>query len=297
MKILLFGKNGQIGWELQRALAPLGQVIALDHEECNLAGPPAAIRAAVRAIQPNWIVNAAAYTAVDKAENERVLARVLNAEVPEILAHEAVHSGSWLVHYSTDYVFDGTGDKPWRETDSVAPLSVYGQTKLAGDQAIVASGCRHLIIRTCWVFGASGANFAKTIVRLARERDQLSVIDDQIGAPTGAELLADASAHAMRSAMRRPELCGVYHVAAAGEVSWYGYACFVLDLVSRLGVPLKAGSHSIHAVPTDEYLTAAKRPLNSRLDTTKFQSTFALRMTDWQSGVSRMLHELYDRIA
>ncbi|MGH8475266.1 MAG: SDR family oxidoreductase, partial [Methylococcales bacterium] len=165
MKILLFGKNGQIGWELQRALAPLGQVIALDREDCDLAASATAIRATVRAVQPSWIVNAAAYTAVDKAENDWDLARVLNAEVPEILAHEAVQSGRWLLHFSTDYVFDGTGDKPWRETDAVNPLSVYGQTKLAGDQAIAASGCRHLIIRTSWVYGARGANFAKTIVR------------------------------------------------------------------------------------------------------------------------------------
>lgn len=293
MRILLLGKNGQIGWELQRALVPLGEVIALDREECDLANPYA-IRTTVRAIQPALIVNAAAYTAVDKAESEADLARVINVEVPEVLATEAVHNESWLVHYSTDYIFDGAGDQPWRESDPGNPLSVYGRTKLAGERAIQASGCRHLIFRTSWVFAARGANFVKTILRLAQERDHLAVIDDQVGAPTGAELLADVTAHAIRTAIPRPELSGLYHLAAEGEVSWYGYACFVLDTVTKLGVSLKASSRAIDRIGAGEYPRPAKRPLNSRLDTTKLQSTFALQLPLWQTGVARMLHELYD---
>ncbi|MGH8499289.1 MAG: dTDP-4-dehydrorhamnose reductase [Methylococcales bacterium] len=293
MKSLLLGKNGQIGWELQRALLPLGEVIALDREECDLADP-GAIQSAVRAIQPALIVNAAAYTAVDKAESEAELAGVINAGAPEVLAREAARNGIWLVHYSTDYVFDGAGDQPWRESDPVNPLSVYGRTKLAGERAIQASGCRHLIFRTSWVFATRGANFAKTILRLAQERDHLTIIDDQVGAPTGADFLADVTAHATRMAMRRPELSGLYHLAAEGEVSWRGYACFVLDTATQLGVALKAGSQAIHRIRTDEYPRPAKRPLNSRLNTTKLQNTFAVQLPQWQAGVARMLHELYD---
>lgn len=294
MKILLLGKNGQVGWELQRALAPMGEVIALDRKQCDLA-VAGGIRTVVRTLRPALIVNAAAYTAVDKAENEADIARAINAEAPFVLATEAAHNGTWLVHYSTDYVFDGSGDRPWRESDPVNPLSVYGQTKLAGERAIQEFGCRHLIFRTSWVFAARGANFVRTILRLANERDRLTVIDDQFGAPTGAELLADVTVHAIRMAMLDPELAGLYHLAAAGEISWHGYACFVLNTVSKLGVVLKAGSNCVDRIPTDQYPTPAKRPLNSRLDTTKLKNTFALQLPPWQTGVSRMLQEMHDQ--
>lgn len=295
MKSLLFGKNGQVGWELQRALNPLGELVAVGCEECDLTDPTA-IRDLVRAIKPAVIVNAAAYTAVDKAEHEPDLAYAINAVAPEVLAGEAACCGAWLVHYSTDYVFDGSGDKPWRECDPTSPLSVYGRSKLAGDQAIQTSGCRYLIFRTSWVFAARGGNFIRTILRLAQERDRITIIDDQIGAPTGAELLADVTAHALRMAMLRPELAGLYHLAAGGEVSWYGYACFVLETARKLGVGFKVGSGGIEAIPASKYPTPAKRPLNSRLDCSLLQNTFGLYLTTWQLGVARVLHELYDEI-
>ena len=225
MKILLFGKNGQVGWELQRSLAPLGELVALDADSRELCGDftdlDGLVRT-VRAVAPDVIVNAAAHTAVDKAESEPELVRTLNALAPAVLAQEAQRCNAWLVHYSTDYVFDGSGDRPWRETDATAPLSVYGATKLEGEQLIRQAACRHLIFRTSWVYGARGGNFAKTMLRLAQERDRLTVIDDQIGAPTGADLLADVTAHALRTARQQPELSGLYHLVAAGETSWHG---------------------------------------------------------------------------
>ncbi|MGH8547307.1 MAG: dTDP-4-dehydrorhamnose reductase [Methylococcales bacterium] len=295
MRSLLFGKNGQVGWELQRALSPLGELIAVDCDECDFTDPTA-IRDLVRAIKPAVMVNAAAYTAVDEAEQEPDLAFAINAVAPEVLAGEAACCGAWLVHYSTDYVFDGSGDKPWRECEPTSPLSVYGRSKLAGDQAIQASGCRYMIFRTCWVYGARGGNFIRTILRLAQERDQLKIIDDQIGAPTGAELLADVTAHALRMAMLRPEIAGLYHLSASGEVSWYGYACFVLETARKLGLSVKVGTRGLEAIAASEYPSRAKRPLNSRLDTGKLQNTFDLYLPPWQAGVARMLHELYDEI-
>jgi dTDP-4-dehydrorhamnose reductase len=295
MKILLFGKSGQVGWELQRSLAPLGEVVALDFDSQDLCGDfskPEMLAQTIRAVAPDVIVNAAAHTAVDKAENEPELVRTLNALAPAVLAQEAAKSGALLVHYSTDYVFDGTGNKPWVETDATGPLSVYGATKLESEQLILQSGCKHLIFRTSWVYAARGGNFAKTMLKLAAERDSLSVINDQIGAPTGADLLADITAHAIRTVIRQPELCGLYHLVAGGEASWHGYANFVLETARSKGVSLKVSPASIKAVPTSDFRTAAKRPLNSRLDCSKLKRTFGLSIPEWKAGVERMLEEI-----
>ncbi len=296
MKILLLGKNGQVGWELQRSLAPLGELVALNTGSRELCGDftdPDGIIQTIRAVAPDVIVNAAAYTAVDKAESEAELARTINALAPSVLAQEAKRGNAWLIHYSTDYVFDGSGDKPWRETDATAPLNVYGSTKLEGEQLIQQSACHHLIFRTSWVYGTRGGNFAKTMLRLAQERDSLAVVNDQIGAPTGSDLLADITAHAIRAA--RPELSGLYHLAAAGETSWHGYANFVIDFARRTGMPIKVAPDAIQPVPTSAFPTVAKRPLNSRLDTTKLQSAFGLTLPVWQNGVTRMLTEILDK--
>ncbi len=295
MKILLFGKNGQVGWELQRSLAPLGELVALGTDSQDLCGDLTnldGIAQTVQSVAPDIIVNAAAYTAVDKAESEADLARTVNALAPGILAQAAQRCGAWLVHYSTDYVFDGSGNQPWLESDNTAPLNVYGQSKLEGEQAILASGCRHLIFRTSWVYAARGNNFAKTMLQLAQQRDSLQVIADQFGAPTGAELLADVTAHALRMAVQRPEVSGLYHLVAGGETSWHGYANFVIDYARRAGVDIKVAPEAIAAVPSSAFVTAAKRPNNSRLNTDKLQNTFDLHLPHWQSGVSRLLSEI-----
>jgi dTDP-4-dehydrorhamnose reductase len=296
MKILLLGKNGQVGWELQRSLAPLGELVALDRQGGDgLTGDlssPEALRATVRAVRPDVIVNAAAYTAVDKAESEAELARTINATAPGMLAEEAAALGAWLVHYSTDYVFDGSGDMPRDETARTGPLSVYGLTKLEGEQAIAASGARHLIFRTSWVYAARGGNFARTMLRLAGEREQLRVINDQVGAPTGAELIADVTAHALRQAQQRPELAGLYHLTASGETSWHRYAGHVIEQARRAGRALKASAATIEPISTSDYPTPARRPLNSRLDTGKLRRAFGLVLPDWRIGVERMLAEI-----
>ena len=294
MKILLFGKGGQVGWELQRSLAPLGELVALDHDSRELCGnfaDLAGIAATVRAVSPDVIVNAAAHTAVDKAESEPQLARTLNALAPGVLADEAQKIGAWLVHYSTDYVFDGSGDTSWRESDATGPLSVYGQTKREGELA-VARCAHHLIFRTSWVFAARGANFAKTMLRLASERETLNVIADQIGAPTGAELLADVTAHALRAVQDRPQLAGMYHLAAGGETSWHGFACHVLEYARARGREFKVAPGAVKAITTAEYPTPARRPLNSRLDTRRLRETFGLHLPDWKIAVDRMLDEI-----
>lgn len=298
LKILLFGKGGQVGWELQRSLAALGDVVALDSGDMTLCGDFTdldGIAATVRAVQPDIIVNAAAHTAVDKAESEPGLCRTINALAPGVLAREAAACGAWLVHYSTDYVFNGGGEQPWSETDSTGPLSVYGSTKLEGEQAIQASGCKHLIFRTSWVYAARGGNFAKTMLRLAGERDKLSIIDDQIGAPTGADLLADVTAHAIRAARQRPELAGVYHLAAAGSTSWHGYASLVIETARNAGVAIKVAQQDIAAVTSDAFPTPAPRPKNSRLNTGKLQAAFDLTLPQWQQGVIRMLTEILEK--
>ncbi|MEO7464872.1 MAG: dTDP-4-dehydrorhamnose reductase [Nitrosospira sp.] len=298
MKILLFGKNGQVGWELQRSLAPLGELTALDFDSQELCGDFMrldGIADSVRAIAPDVIVNAAAHTAVDKAESESDRVRTINALAPATLAREARKLGAWLIHYSTDYVFDGSGSKPWVETDAAAPLSVYGSTKLEGEEAILASGCDHLIFRTSWVFAARGGNFAKTMLRLAQEHDRLTVIDDQVGAPTGADLLADVTAHAIRTAQQRQSLSGLYHLVASGATSWHGYAHFVLNLARQAGVSLQVTPESILPVSTSAFPLPAQRPKNSRLDTRKLRATFDLCLPSWQTGVERMITETLEK--
>lgn len=298
MKILLLGKNGQVGWELQRSLSLLGELVALDRHSaaaeggCGDLNQPDQLRQTVLDLRPDVIVNAAAHTAVDKAESEPDLARAINLLAPAALAEAAHAAGALLVHYSTDYVFEGSGSKPWVETAATGPLSVYGRTKLDGERAIQASGCRHLIFRTSWVYAARGGNFAKTMLRLAADRERLTVIDDQWGAPTGADLIADVTAHAVREVLRSPQKAGVYHLAAAGETTWNGYARFVLDTARTLKPDLTLKAHEVAPVPTSAFPTPAQRPLNSRLDTAHLRNTFALNLPNWQTGVRRMLTEI-----
>lgn len=299
MKILLLGKNGQVGWELQRSLAPLGEVVALDRhstEHCADLSDLSGLAQTVRAIQPDVIVNAAAHTAVDKAESEPDLANTLNALAPEVLAAEAVKLGAWLVHYSTDYVFDGSGETPWTETDITAPLNVYGTTKLTGEVLIARHNPRHLIFRTSWVYAARGGNFAKTMLRLAQERDRLTVIYDQHGAPTGADLIADITAHAIRQALRSQdtaqEISGIYHLVASGCTTWFDYAKHVLAQAQRVQKTIKIKATQVEPVATSVFPTPARRPHNSRLDTRKLQTTFGLTLPPWQTGVNRMLTEI-----
>ena len=294
MKILLFGKGGQVGWELQRSLAPLGELVALESRSTDFHADfrdPERVAQTVLALRPDVIVNAAAHTAVDKAESEPELARTLNATTPGAIAQAAQEVGALMVHYSTDYVFDGSGEQPWQEDAATGPLSVYGRTKLEGEQLIAAHCPKHLIFRTSWVYAARGGNFAKTMLRLAKERERLTVIDDQFGAPTGAELLADVTAHAIRDTLRDPAKAGLYHLAAAGETTWNGYARFVLEQAEAAGVALKAGPAMVDPVPTSAFPTPAARPHNSRLNTLKLLSAFGLSLPSWQTGVARMLHE------
>jgi len=297
MKILLLGKNGQVGWELQRSLAPLGELVALDrHLVDGLSGDLSnleSLRATIRQVRPDVIVNAAAYTAVDEAESETELADRVNGVASGVMAEEAASLGAWLVHYSTDYVFSGQGVTAWQETDTVAPVNHYGASKLAGEQAIIASGCKHLIFRTSWVYGARGNNFAKTMLRLAKDRETLSVIADQIGAPTGADLIADVTALAIQQVTKRPELAGLYHLAAAGQVSWHGYASHVIDFAKAQGEELAVTT--VNPIETTAYPTPARRPLNSRLNAQKLRDNFSLHLPDWQSGVTRMLREVLNK--
>lgn len=298
MKILLFGKGGQVGWELQRSLAPLGELVALDFDSTDFHADftrPARLRDTVRALRPDVIVNAAAHTAVDKAEGEPALAATLNAEAPGVLAAEAAEQGALLVHYSTDYVFDGSGTAPRDETAPTGPLSVYGRTKLDGEERIRESGCTHLILRTSWVYAARGGNFARTMLKLAAERDELKVIDDQFGAPTGADLLADVTAHAIRAVRADAGLAGTYHAVAAGETTWHRYASLVIEWARAQGLPVKVAPDAVRAVPTSAFPTPARRPLNSRLATAKLRQAFGLTLPSWEQGVQRMLREVYDR--
>ncbi|NDE89955.1 MAG: dTDP-4-dehydrorhamnose reductase [Alphaproteobacteria bacterium] len=291
MTILLFGKNGQVGSELQRALAPLGKLVALDRQEADFTKPDQ-FAEIIRTIKPKTIVNAAAYTAVDKAENDKDTAFLINATAPEIIAKEAQRCSATLIHYSTDYVFDGAGTTPFKESDATHPLNIYGHSKKAGEDVIVASGCNHIILRTSWVYGATGKNFAKTMIELAQTRDTLNVVYDQIGAPTGAALLADCTAQLLKTA---PHATGLFHLAATGETSWYDYARFVLDTAQNLGVALKLPPDAITPVSSKDYKTPAARPLNSRLNITKFQETFGITLPPWQEGVTAMLKQLYER--
>jgi dTDP-4-dehydrorhamnose reductase len=298
-RILLLGKNGQVGWELQRALAPLGEVVACDFDSPGELRAdftqPEALRALVWRVQPAVIVNAAAYTAVDKAEAEPEVAQLVNAAAPAVLADEAQACGALLVHYSTDYVFDGSGSQAREEDAATGPLNVYGRTKLEGERAIRMSGCPHLLLRTSWVYAARGGNFARTMLRLGAERDTLDVVDDQVGAPTGAELLADVTAHAILRLRAAPELGGTYHCVASGEASWHDYARHVFEWARAHGVPLRLKPEGLKAVTSAEFATPARRPLNSRLSTRKLRETFGLALPMWQAGVQRMLAEVHGR--
>lgn len=294
MKILLTGKHGQLGFELQRSLAPLGDIHAVDVADCNLADAEA-IRKLVRDYRPDLIVNPAAYTAVDKAESEPELARAINAVAPGVLGEEAARLGAWVIHYSTDYVFDGTKAGAYVETDTTNPQSVYGTTKRDGEVALQQSGCRHLILRTSWVVGAHGGNFAKTMLRLAAERESLNVVADQWGAPTSAALLADVTAQLVGRA-RREGLdgypFGLYHLVAGGETNWFDYARDVIAQAHAAGRPLKLKPEAVNAITTKDYPTPANRPANSRLDTTLFKKTFGLELPHWQQGVHHVLEEI-----
>ncbi|MDJ0036574.1 dTDP-4-dehydrorhamnose reductase [Pantoea allii] len=293
MNILLFGKNGQVGWELQRALSPLGDVIALDrHSEafCGDFENPEGIAETVRQIRPDVIVNATAYTAVDKAESDRELARQINATSVERLAQAAKDVNAWLVHFSTDYVFNGEGKRAWSEDDETAPVNFYGKTKLEGESAIIKALDNYMIFRTSWVYAARGKNFPKTMLKLAQEREKLSVIDDQFGAPTSAELIADCTAHCILHAIAKPELAGVYHLVASGETNWYEYASKVIEYAKNKGVAIKA--QEIAAVPTSAFPTPANRPANSRLNTSKFSTAFNITLPYWENGIVRLVDEI-----
>jgi len=291
MKILLLGANGQVGWELQRALAPLGEITALTRAEADLSDLHR-LRETVRTAKPDVIVNAAAYTAVDKAESEQALCAVINGKAPGVLAEEAHRNRALLIHYSTDYVFDGTKDGAYTENDAPNPISVYGVTKLQGEDAIRMTGSDHLIFRTSWVFAPRGKNFPRTILNAAQTRDQLTVVADQTGAPTSAELIADVTALALyRAATDRRGLTGTYHLTAAGETNWHAYAQHLLRLAARKGYPLKTTAERVLPVTTADYPTAARRIANSRLATDKLRTTFGLTLPFWGAQLDRFLDE------
>lgn len=295
LKILLLGKNGQVGWELQRALSLLGDLRALDRSTADLDAPES-LRAVIRDYAPHVIVNAAAYTAVDKAESDCSGAQRVNAESVAIIAAEAKLLNAWLIHYSTDYVFNGSKDGAYVEDDTTAPLNAYGQTKREGELAIVASGCKYMIFRTSWVFASRGGNFAKTMLRLAAERDSLNVVADQIGAPTSAELIADVTALAIYRLQVDPALAaratGIYHLAASGMTSWHGYAQFVMSEAIKRGFMLKVTPDQVMPIPASAYPVPALRPLNSRLDTLKLRQLLNIELPDWRHHVLRLVHEL-----
>ena len=296
MKILLIGKNGQVGWELQRSLSTLGELVAVDFFFSFLFGDltkPEGIAQTIRAVQPDVVVNAAAHTAVDKAESEKELAQQLNASSVEIIAKETAALGALLIHYSTDYVFNGQGEHYRTENEQPEPLNVYGESKLAGEMAITDHNSRHLIFRTSWVYATRGANFAKTMLRLAKEKEQLSIINDQHGAPTGAELLADCTAIAIRATVQDSTLYGTYHLVASGETTWYEYAQYVFELARQKGESLLI--KDVSGVPTSSYPTPAKRPLNSRLSNEKFQRAFDVVLPDWKVGVERVVTEILQK--
>lgn len=303
MKILLFGRNGQVGWELQRSLVPLGELVAVGSEKASnphvmgraLQGDflqPKGLVETIQQVQPDVIVNAAAYTAVDKAETDTAAARIVNAESVGVLAQEAQRIGAALVHYSTDYVFDGSGEQSWNESDPTAPINFYGKTKLEGELAIEHHCERYLIFRTSWVYATRGDNFAKTMLRLGKERDKIMVIDDQYGAPTGAELIADVTAHAIRQLVEDSTLAGLYHLVARGETTWHGYATYVLERAREAGVAIRVEPNSIIPVSTSAFPTPAVRPRNSRLDNGLLKRRFGFHLPDWQAGIDRLLSEI-----
>lgn len=296
MKILLLGKNGQVGWELQRSLAPFGELIALDRSQADLSQPES-LRKIIAEIKPNWIVNAAAYTAVDKAESEHELAHTINEHAAKVLAEEASKLNAWLIHYSTDYVYDGAKSTPYLETDEVNPVSVYGASKLAGEKSIQESNCKHLIFRTSWVFASRGNNFAKSMLRLAAERDELKVVADQFGTPTSAELISDVTALCMQQIITNEKkfalsVVGVYHLVASGDTSWHIFAQYVVDKATCSGVELKATTQKVIPITTKEYPLPARRPRNSRLVTSKLTEVFSIKLPHWSTYVDRMLKEI-----
>jgi dTDP-4-dehydrorhamnose reductase len=296
VKLLIVGGNGQVGFELRRSLAVLGDVVAADRSRCDVADRDQ-VRALMWAEQPDVVVNAAAYTAVDRAEEFPSLAMRVNCDGPAALAEEADDLGALLVHYSTDHVFDGSRDRPYREDDPVQPCNAYGQSKAAGEAAIRAATGRHLILRTSWVYGAHGDNFLKTMLRAMRERDALRVVGDQIGAPTGAALIADATAQVLARYIASNGVdfpCGTYHLAAAGETTWHDYACLVGELARAAGFPLRVGPESIRRVTTAEYPRPARRPASSCLDTSRLRETFGLALPHWEAGVRQVMQVLAD---
>ena len=295
MKILLLGRNGQVGWELQRSLQSLGELIALDRHSTDYCGDLTnleQLRRTILHIKPDVIINAAAYTAVDKAEAEEDLALQINAYAPETIASLARSIGALFVHYSSDYVYAGTGADAWQEQAATAPQNAYGRTKLAGEKAIVESGCDYLIFRTSWVYAARGHNFIKTMLALGIAKTELKIINDQHGAPTGAELIADVTARCIQQFS--PEKKGIYHLAASGVTTWYDYANFIFSTARNFGVTLSVDPGTVHAVSSDEFKVAAKRPLNSRLNNKKICETFGVRLPDWTWGVERTLLEILE---
>jgi len=289
-KILVTGKNGQVGWELQHTLAPLGQIIALDAEDMDLTDVDT-IRRKVREIAPHIIVNPAAHTAVDKAESEPDLAMAINGTAAGVLAEEAKQLDALLIHYSTDYVFDGMKASPYIETDVPNPQSVYGKTKLVGEQAIQAVGGKHLILRTSWVYGVHGGNFVKTILRLAKERSELRIVADQYGAPTWARLLAESTAQLIGKYSE--EMSGVYHLTSSGRTNWHQFAEEIVRLASQYDDALKDKPLSIHPIATHEYPVPAKRPANSSLSTEKIRNTFGLEIPQWDKDLAKCVRQLY----
>lgn len=300
MKILLLGKNGQVGWELQRALQPLGEVYALDRNTCptlNLTGDITnhqELQKVFNQVKPDVVVNATAYTAVDKAETEQENADLINHQSVQVLADLTCEYNGLLIHYSTDYVFAGTGEKAWLETDTTSPNNVYGVTKRSGEVALESSKAKFLNFRTSWVYGTHGHNFIKTMLKLAQSKDELSIIHDQIGAPTSASLIADVTAHAIRyyfaNIDKQDELHGHYHLAPQGETSWFDYANFIFSIAKEKGLELKV--KQVHKVTTSHYPTPAQRPLNSRLNTEKIRTNFKIHLPNWQQGVAHALGEI-----
>jgi dTDP-4-dehydrorhamnose reductase len=298
MKIALFGRSGQVGRELEQVLPALGRLVTFDRSAADLERPNS-LRDIIRRESPDVVINAAAYTAVDKAESEPNRATLINADAVGVMAEEVARLGGWLVHYSTDYVFDGAKPGSYVETDPTGPLSVYGVTKLAGEQFVAASGCRHLIFRTSWVYAAHGSNFLRTILRLVQERDELSVVDDQVGAPTSAARIAAVTAAALGrlgSGEHGLPASGIYHLAAGGATSWHGYAEFIAATARADGFPVRVAPDRIRPIPSSAWPQAARRPANSRLDTSKLQTTFDLKMTPWQNDVQQAVATLLSRV-
>jgi len=295
MRILVTGKNGQVGYELMRSLAPLGTVVGVDIDECDLQDV-SAIKVLLDHVKPDLIVNPAAYTAVDRAETEQALAHAINAKAPEVMAQYAARHDIPIIHYSTDYVFDGQKEGAYLETDNINPQSVYGKTKALGETAVRNHAPKHIILRTSWVFGSHGGNFLKTILKLAQERDQLSVVSDQVGSPTSAALLAEVTAEIARQLFESglSQKYGTYHLVTDGGTSWHGYAQMVVARANELGMETKVSADEIKAIKTSEYPLPAPRPLNSRLDTRKIKETFMLTLPSWQAEVSKVLQMVID---